>query len=337
MKGVHRCGAICLVSLAALLQMPAAIAGDDGILAILAASALIASQANEASDSNELTLVPSIGYQQKRLDFKQKLRFPVNYGTDSEFHVDLPTLNLSMTASRGRMFATMKYEKSLADGTAKASEDLQPLDLQYYFNIPGEVTKIDREDMSITFGYNVYRSLNIFAGYMKGRTEIKPDAGCAWALTDIPQTCDNDPGNGVGNFNPNGLLNLAWTQKIFGGSTYEQDYTEEGPYIGFSYAWQIADTGTLSFSAAYAKMDGEYKDNYLPSINYDFAFTGDSTGTSFGLTWTAPLGEYSNYFIDFREQQYEMDGKDSNGNFPGATASTNETMQGFTAGVQFYF
>jgi len=296
--------AICLASLAALIQIPAATAGDD-----------------------EVTFIPSIGYQHKRLKFEQEYNTVGGSGT-ADFDVELPTINASLTAGYRRIFVTAKYEKSLGDTTTEANE-VQPTTSSYYLNIPGGLTSVDREDMSLTVGYNVISALNIFVGYMKGKTSLKPEIGCVFVAPE--STCDT-------NTNPAGLSNLAFLHNYFGAtSAYEQTYEEEGPYIGLSYAWQIAEAGSLSFSAAYAKMDGEYRDNYAAVANEDFKYTGDSTGTSYGLTWTAPLGENSNYFIDVRKQKYDMDAEDDNGNFPGSAVKTVETMTGLTAGVQFYF
>jgi len=96
----------------------------------------------------------------------------------------------------------------------------------------------------------------------------------------------------------------------------------------------------LSASFAYAKMNGEYNDNLnlgsalQPNLN----FSGDTTGTSIGLTWTAPLGESTSYYIDLRQQSYKMDAKDPTGSNPNlAYLSSNETMNSLTAGLQVYF
>lgn len=338
MKHPYQYGMILVAMLTALGQVPAATAGGDadGIVAVLAASTLILGQMNETSadsEADELAFVASIGYQHKRLQFEQKIRtFEAEArGTDAEFDVELPTINVGGTLAYQKMFMTLKYEKSIVDGSTEADETKQPDQLGYYFNIPDGSTKVDREDASITLGMNLISTLNIFVGYMKGKTLIRPDIGCLYdAFT--AATCDEQ-------VNPDGISNYSWVQKAYGGrgaSGYEHEYTEEGPYVGFSYAWQIADAGTLSFSAAYADMDGEYKDNFFVP-GFEFEYAGDSKGTSFGLTWTAPLGEASNYFFDIREQKYDMDAKDDNGHYPGGTVNSEETMSSLTAGIQFYF
>lgn len=325
MKGIHRYGAISLALLAAIIQIPVATAGDDGMLAVVAASALIASQMNESAsdDSNQITFVPSIGYQQKVLNFEQEYTAgdPLVKGRSIDFEADIPTLNASFTMGWGKFFLTMKLEESLSNPGVSVDENTN-LDNVYYLTPPGNHTEIEREDKSLTLGYNIWNKLNFFVGYMKGETELKPEPSFLFTASD-----------------PTPRVNLAFDHYYDGLGDYRQNYTEEGPFLGASYAWQIADSGTLSFSAAYANMDGEYRDNYGSYVDESFNFQGDSTGTSFGLTWTAPLGENSNYYIDIRQQKYEMDSTDSTGFAAnaGAEVSTEETMTGFTAGAQFYF
>ena len=310
-----------------------AMASDDGLAAVAAASALILSQLSSDSDDDsgpQVTFVPSIGYQNKRLDFDQKYTAGQNQGRKAELKTDIPTVNLSLTAAYEKFFATIKYETELAhaDGSSKEfyPNPAKPL---YYLNVPGENTDIEREDMSVTFGYNVWDKLNVFMGYMKGKTEFTPDPGCRFsspATSCLPLAAGK-------------AANLAFDNEWSGKTNYYQSYEEDGPYVGISYSWQIADAGSLSFSAAYADMDGEYRDNYAGNPNESFKYTGDSTGTSYGLTWTAPLGESSNYFLDLRQQEYDMDAKDATGFTinKGGKVETTETMTSVTAGVQFYY
>jgi hypothetical protein len=293
--------------------------------ALTMASTLPASHAF-ADDDAGVTFVTSIGYQHKLLDFDQHYTAGVNSTRSIEFEARIPTANISFTTAYKRLFAALKYETSLTESNVSADESTNSTNL-YYLNIPGENTEVTREDMSLTLGYNVWNRLNLFVGYMKGKTELSPQPGCTWI------------GPATSCATPPGLLNLALDHQVDGLPEYQQTYEEDGPYIGASYAWQIADVGSLSFSAAYADMDGEYRDNYSSFANQHFKYTGDSTGTSYGLTWTAPLGEQSNYFIDLRRQEYDMDAKDDTGFaiFSGAEVETEETMTGITAGIQAYF
>lgn len=279
-----------------------------------------------AEDDTSFSFVGSLGIQNKRLSFDQTYKGPAAADNSyAEFTVYLPTANVSFTTAWKRIYLSLKYEATLTDTRTKVDET----DRIGIFNdanlltVQGSEIDVSRRDYSITLGYNVYRGLNIFIGYLDGETTLKPDAFF-------------DRINGFYN-----KAYLNFDENLQGGysPTYEQTYEETGPYIGASYSWHFVDVGTLSASYAYADMDGEYKDNALCVINSCSAFQweGSSTGSSLGLTWTAPLGENSSYFFDVRRQIYEMDGDDKTGFFPNQSVETEETMDGITAGVQFYF
>jgi len=278
------------------------------------------------------TFVPSLAYQQKQLKFDQlytdsSTSVPNENGRKSHFSVNLPTANLSLTASRSKFYITLKYEQSLADGSVDVDETRPPTKPTgpYYLNVPGHETDVRRSDQSITFGFNAWGGLNLFVGYMAGKTTLTPSATCFTYPT--PSPCHGQ--------------NLALDLEEENRPKYFQRYTEEGPYLGVSYGWQINDAGTLSVSFADARMNGQFKDNYITTKYGDehFDFTGDSVGTSIGMTWSAPLDESSAYFLDIRRQKYSMSGRDTDPTsiFSTIHVATDETMLGFTAGLQFYY
>lgn len=310
-----------------------------GSALILAAPVALA---DEEEEGGGLVLIPSIAYQHKQLSFDQKYKdLPVKIingnnvseqGRKSDFDVYLPTINTSLTAAYSGAYVALKFEQSLAESHVEVDETRPParsaMSDPYYLNVPHHDTDVEREDYSVTIGYNVWAGLNIFAGYMWGKTELTPEPTCYT----FPVPCS--------------ALNLAADRENSGYSPYQQIYREDGPYVGFSYGWVIADAGTLSVSAAYARMDGRFKDNYItppPPAGYgdeSFDFSGDSTGSSLGITWSAPMGESSAYFLDVRQQKYSMEGKDHgtvSTAFDTVEVETDETMLGFTAGLQFYF
>jgi len=295
------------------------------VFLLLAATQASTALADESSP--EINFVTSIGYQDKMLSFDQKYKGPApEDNSTADFSVHMPVGNISFTTSIDRVFLALKYEKSLTEASTEADET----DRMTLFNdanlltLDGSELGVEREDKSITLGFNVFRGLNLFIGYMKGETQLTPD----------PLLNHN-------NFHYNKSY-LVHDERVQGHDvpSYLQTYTEEGPYIGFSYAWRIAEAGTLSASYAYADMNGQYKDNAQCGVVNtcdDFDWRGETKGNSIGLTWTAPLGESSSYFLDLRQQSYNMDGDDKTGTFPNQSVETEETMQGITAGLQFYF
>ena len=281
------------------------------------------------------TFVPSIGYQHKQLNFNQSftddVSLPLNEnGHKSNFTVSLPTVNLSLTAAYKKVYVVFKYEQSLTEGTVDVDETLSPAHsgpaAAYYLNVPGHETKVKRDDKSITVGMNVWEGMNAFMGYMEGKTILTPEPTCALPIPIFP-LCT--------------ALNLAADLENEQRGDYQQVYTERGPYVGVSYGWQIANVGTLSASFAYARMAGDFRDNYIINAGDNhFDFAGDSVGTSLGLNWTVPLGESLTGFIDLRQQKYSMDGKDHatpSTKFDAMKVRTDETMRGLTLGVQRFF
>ena len=89
-------------------------------------------------------------------------------------------------------------------------------------------------------------------------------------------------------------------------------------------------------SAAYADLDATYKDNFFPELDLDFDYEGNADGFSVGINWSAPISKHVGYYFDIRTQKYDANTDDSNGNFPGASAKSEETITAFTAGVQWY-
>ncbi|PCK07335.1 MAG: hypothetical protein COA42_14880 [Alteromonadaceae bacterium] len=287
--------------------------------------------------SDGLTIIPSVAFQMKTLSFDQTYSgFDEN---SAEFSTTLPVLNLSVTAVMQKFFVSAKYESSLADVSSATNEtDRSGVDQPNLIAHEASDVDVERKDWSLTFGYNVWDSLNIFVGYLDGETTLTPEPFCGTPLSD--PTCVES--------------NRAFFQFFIGDAgladnqaVYEQLYEENGFFGGVSYGLSLEGYGTLTMSAAYASMDGQYRDNANdPNEGFDgtfvpFNFEGDSTGFSLGLTWTGALGENTAYFLDLRRQSYSMSAVDSSSFVvPGREnlrLRTDEEMTGFTAGIQVYF
>ena len=175
-----------------------------------------------AADGEESgwTFVPSLAYQHKQLKFDQlytdSSTNPVNEnGRKSRFNVYLPTANLSLTATHSKFYVALKYEQSLAAASVAVDETLPvrnpALPNPYYLNVPQHETDVERSDKSITFGFNAWRGLNLFMGYMAGVTKLTPSATCFTYPT--PSPCHG--------------INLALDVEKEGRSKYFQRYTVE--------------------------------------------------------------------------------------------------------------
>lgn len=302
---------------------------------------------------DELTFIGSLAYQNKHLTFDQNYSGAAT--NDARFSVNLPMVNAGLTLAIGKFFTAFKVETNLSDTSTTTNETNRSENLESnLLTHPGGTVDVDRLDVNFTVGYNVWKGLNVFSGYLYGRTRLNPDPFCA-----------NPFPSGSSEFNPGdpettacSRSNRAFQQFFIGDNpgqetpptfyvpgqdAYEQEYSERGFYHGVSYGFNIADVGTLSASIAYAYMKGKYKDNANDPNNafggsfVAFEFEGNSRGSSLALTWTSALGDNSAYSVDLRRQAYTMEGKDQTGTLSGVSLTTDEEMIGLTAGVQFYF
>lgn len=295
--------------------------------------AILCASATPTYAFENLTIITSAAYQNKNLSFDQKYSGAAN--NRAEFSVDLPMLSLGVTTVYKKFFASLKWESNLSDTSTSTNEtDRSTVGQANLIALPDSKVEVGREDISLTFGFNVWKSANIFIGYLDGKTTLTPNPFCGDFQTTSTDLC--------GRLNRAGFQYALEDEGLVANQpTYEQEYTEKGLFLGGSYGFNINDIGTLSVSLAYASMDGKYEDNAQdPSglTNFrKFDYEGDSTGTSLAVTWTSPLGENSAYTIDLRRQAYSMDGKDQTGNLSNVQLETDEEMVGLTAGVQFYF
>ncbi len=314
---------------------------------------VLSTLASPAFALEDVTFIASLAYQDKDLSFDQS--YSGSATNNAKFSVHLPMLNAGLTVASGKFFAALKVETNISDTSTSTSETNRSTTLESnLITHPGGSLDVSRQDISFTLGYNVWKSMNVFVGYLDGQTELTPDPFCANPIPSTspefsvgaPETITCSRSNRafqqffIGD-NPNQAVPPAFY--VEDQPAYEQEYTEEGFYIGASYGFPIKEAGTLSVSFAYADMDGKYKDNANDPNNafggsfVAFDYEGSSTGTSIAVTWTSALGESSAYTVDLRRQAYSMDGKDQTGNLSTVSLDTDEEMLSLTAGVQFYF
>jgi hypothetical protein len=294
------------------------------LITAIASASLLLSQPASAGFFEDVTWVPQVGMQYKNLQFDQDL-VGVDEPTDGDLDVNLPSLTLAFTAIYKKAYLSLKYEGTEIFDDAHTDSDVP---------FTNSSTAVERTDYTFTVGYNVWGGINLFAGYLDGETTLTPEPLCPTAdFVDVPF-----PDCGPGFFEESTLHgNLAQDHYVLGFSDYEQTYSEDGWFLGGSYAWKISDVGTLSFSLAYADLDSTYEDNFgEKNFGVDFQFEGDATGLSYGINWSQPLTDRVGYYIDLRRQDYDIEAEGTI-NFPDATADSEEIMTTFTAGIQWYF
>lgn len=280
----------------------------------------------------EVTVIPSLAFQDKQLTFEQK--YSGGASNEAEFTAHLPMVYAGITLAANRFYLSFKMEQSLSTTSTSTNEtDLSEFDQPNLMALNGSKVEVERRDMAITLGYEVIENLNAFIGYLDGQTNLTPNPFCANPNASAPCSRSNRAFQ---------QFYLEDNDFVAGLATYEQTYSESGFYAGAAYGIPVADIGTITLSLAYAIMDGEYKDNASdPNQNWEdfdaFHYEGDATGVSFGTTWTSGLNEYAAYFVDLRLQSYSMEGEDDVAGMETITLETEEKMFGVTAGIQLYF
>src|SRR5712692_9285647 len=129
------------------------------------------------------------------------------------------------------------------------------------------VTDYSRTDSTFTLGYRLNQSFSLFAGYAEGANKFNTTT--------------------------------------FGGGLIVIDYTEKGPFAGVAYTKTFSDKGSLGMSIGYAKLDGDLKVDIPPGTSFS-RFKGDTTGLSYGLTWSGPLTGSLSYRVGLKAIRYEM-------------------------------
>lgn len=145
----------------------------------------------------------------------------------------------------------------------------QPLSDEKTSDSIGEVV-VERDDITFTIGCNcleVLKKLSLFMGYNVGNTTVSGS---------VP------------------------------GSSFEESYKDAGFFVGGSYPLLSTDEGGLTAVLAYASLDGSVhiKDEITSS---NATFDGDTTGVSYGLTWSAGLTDTTNYSVAVKQQVYVFD------------------------------
>lgn len=143
-------------------------------------------------------------------------------------------------------------------------------------NDDGTVSEITwrRADYGVTVGYNVWRGLSLFGGYKRGYSN-----GHSVGL--------RDTGGGVYDLD-----------------SYDTRFSEIGPFFGLSYDYPVGQYGVVGATAAYALFDGAWKAKN--AVGNRFELDGDTTGFSYGLTWSGQFSETAYYSIGVKRTDYTL-------------------------------
>lgn len=252
--------------------------------------AVVTARAADKGREDNFTVVGSTALNYKTVSFQVG---------DKSFDPNYVTFDLGLTLAYRGFYLSGNYDVSLKDfvtlnSTPSGSGGVDNLILTF-----------SREDVTATFGYNVWKAMNVFIGYRQGQTSVI-------ALSDLTGTTLQPARNS------------------------ELTFQTKGPFIGVSYGFAMGNSGILQLSAAYASMSGESTVFSLLSngTSESEISKGPARGYSIGVGWSGTLEGTLVYTVAYKFSNYKFteEPRPVKDDF-----SSNEVHSIFTLGVQKYF
>lgn len=191
-------------------------------------------------------------------------------------------LDQRITFTNGEFALTTVYKKFLISGNISGSLGNESISEE------DDDGNAKRRDIDILAGYQLHKSVNIFAGYKYGRTNIS----FTNRTTDI-QTDDL--------------------------------YRQIGPYLGASYTYPFEKAGKVSFSLAYSNLDAlnilhanteatvdpnacnfETNPTACDLDDFDGKSEGTTKGFSIGVSWSIAVTPRLLYQTKFKTNHYQQ-------------------------------
>lgn len=127
-----------------------------------------------------------------------------------------------------------------------------------------DIRQFQREDYSVAAGYGVLDNLSIFGGFSSGKTSI-----------------------------------ITYTAA----STVYTRHTDNGPFIGASYNYDVGDNASIGLSLAYAFMNGSYS-RFVAGTGLTDDESGNTSGLSMGITWSDSYRDKATYYLSYKYKSY---------------------------------
>ena len=249
------------------------------------AGTLLAALSNSVAADSDFRVFGGYAVQEKSLEFHLNT-IPID-STQK-------TGNFSLGAASRGAYVLLELERPFSQDISIAQPLTQPVQIS-----------IEREDSTLTVGYNLWRSLNLFVGRKSGRTNVESEL--------ISTT--------------NSIVAVGYR------------YSEKGYFAGASYSFDFDARGQLGLSLAHADLPTEVSGSWYGSPAAAAVFTSGTTrGTSYGIKWTGPLAPQLDYSIGYKLSKYEFMDKaltaDSGGGFG---LSTKQDYKTFSIGISKIF
>lgn len=256
---------------------------------ILAVAMMAASAMVSAADWN-LTVAPSLDFAFKRSTYEFTGAAAGAFSAEPAYTSLVP----SVAIGYGPIYGVLSYDTQLGlyQSTEGGGSTFQS-------------NTYERSESTLTLGYRIWRTMNVFVGYVSG--------------------------------------NSSQTEIIYSGAPLTPDpftykFHEEGAYLGVSYGHKVGDKGSLSVSAAYGQMDGRLE---AYGTNNPALFDSSAPGYSISMGWSGPLSGSMVYRVGLKYTQYNFDIKTARIG-PVIIPLSNpidikEEIIAFTIGVSNYF
>jgi hypothetical protein len=253
------------------------------------------------AEDDEVSIVGGVAYNLKNEDFDI---------AGKPFKPEFVTLEWSVIAAYKSSYVKFSFDQSIKDF---ATIDNAP---NSGGNIDNQTILFSRKDISLTFGYSVLDNMSIFVGYTRGETS----------------------GTGIAGYRFEGGIAFPDDAII---SNLSISIKESGPFVGASYSYYLQDSGSFSFSLAYAQLDGEVSILTTATSVANGAVTfdsqvakGDADGISYSVTWTDQFSEDTLYNISLKTTNYKFDAPE----IPGEDSfDFDDTYNIFSIGFSKFF
>jgi hypothetical protein len=253
------------------------------------------------AEDDEVSIVGGVAYNLKNEDFDI---------AGKPFKPEFTTIDWSIIAAYKSSYVKFNFDQSIKDSVQidNSTGDGGSVDNQALL--------FSREDIGLTFGYSVLDNLSLFVGYTRGETSGTGISGYRFESVS-------------GGLDEGLLVHLQVRIK------------EQGPFVGASYNYYLQDSGSFSFSVAYAQLDGEVSvkesitriNNGVVIYNNQIA-KGDADGLSYSITWIDQFSEDMLYNISLKVTDYTFDAPE----IPGEDSfDFDDTYNIFSIGFSKFF
>jgi hypothetical protein len=246
---------------------------------------------------------------------------------DYKVSSNMPMANVGLTTFLDSFFIDVYLQKAFS-GSDKFREDLPHDGVEGSYSVD---SYFDREEYSLSLGYQLGKSWAVFAGYRNSNTSFS-------TLKTIESTHPSDP-------------DVTSFRRLL----EDNDFIQDGYYLGAAYARLIGAQSSISFNLALAFLDGKLdslgrvsdsatspdheSEGGSPST-YRLRFDGSTEGLNLGIAWKGRISSALSYGLSVNGYSYEFNGSTKSSDPEGGGGlgvNPSETVVRLLAGLSYEF